>query len=95
MRPGRTRGCAHGIGVVSRVLVTGGSMGIGLAVAQALAAQGDELVLVARGADALEAAVASLPGDGHEWHAFDVSRRGRLERRSARRAARARLRGRA
>jgi NAD(P)-dependent dehydrogenase (short-subunit alcohol dehydrogenase family) len=48
-------------------------MGIGLAVAQALAARGDELILVARGADALEQAVASLPGSGHEWHAFDVS----------------------
>ena len=58
---------------MSRVLVTGGSMGIGLAVAQALAAQGDELILVARGADALETAAASLPGSGHAWHAFDVS----------------------
>jgi 3-oxoacyl-[acyl-carrier protein] reductase len=48
-------------------------MGIGLAVAQALAAQGDRLVLVARGAEALEQAAASLPGEGHEWHAFDVS----------------------
>jgi NAD(P)-dependent dehydrogenase (short-subunit alcohol dehydrogenase family) len=56
-----------------RVLVTGGSMGIGLAVAQALAAQGDQLVLVARGADGLERAVATLPGNGHGWHAFDVS----------------------
>jgi NAD(P)-dependent dehydrogenase (short-subunit alcohol dehydrogenase family) len=58
---------------VTRVLVTGGSHGIGLAVARDLAAQNVELVLVARGAEALEQAFASLPGEGHTWHAFDVS----------------------
>lgn len=58
---------------MSRVLITGGSMGIGLAVAHALAAQGDELLLVARGVENLERATASLPGRGHEWRAFDVS----------------------
>lgn len=58
---------------MKRVLVTGGSMGIGLAVAQALAAEGYELVLVARGAEALETAVASLGAGRHSWHAFDVS----------------------
>jgi 3-oxoacyl-[acyl-carrier protein] reductase len=58
---------------VSRVLVTGGSMGIGLAVAQTLAAQGNQLVLVARGAEALERAIDSLEGHGHTSHAFDVS----------------------
>lgn len=56
-----------------RVLVTGGSMGIGRAVAQRLAAGGAELVLVARGAAALEEATAALPGSGHSWHALDVS----------------------
>jgi 3-oxoacyl-[acyl-carrier protein] reductase len=48
-------------------------MGIGLAVAQVLAARDRRLVLVARGAEALEQAAASLSGQGHEWHAFDVS----------------------
>jgi 3-oxoacyl-[acyl-carrier protein] reductase len=48
-------------------------MGIGLAVAQSLAANGWELVLVARGQEALDAALASLPGQGHSAHAFDVS----------------------
>jgi NAD(P)-dependent dehydrogenase (short-subunit alcohol dehydrogenase family) len=48
-------------------------MGIGLAVAQSLAAKGWELVLVARGREALDAALASLPGEGHSAHAFDVS----------------------
>jgi 3-oxoacyl-[acyl-carrier protein] reductase len=47
-------------------------MGIGLAVARTLASRGDQLVLVARGEDALREAALSLPGDGHRWHAFDV-----------------------
>jgi 3-oxoacyl-[acyl-carrier protein] reductase len=55
------------------VLVTGGSMGIGLAVAQTLAERGDELVLVARGSDALRSAVEMLAGSGHSWQALDVS----------------------
>jgi NAD(P)-dependent dehydrogenase (short-subunit alcohol dehydrogenase family) len=58
---------------MKRVLVTGGSMGIGLAVAQTLAAEGHELVLVARGTEALQTAVASLGAGRHSWHAFDVS----------------------
>jgi NAD(P)-dependent dehydrogenase (short-subunit alcohol dehydrogenase family) len=48
-------------------------MGIGLAVAQTLAARGEELILVARGEGSLQDAVATLPGTGHSYHAFDVS----------------------
>ena len=55
------------------VLVTGGSMGIGWAVAEELAADGARLILVARGAEALEAALAALPGAGHVGHALDVT----------------------
>jgi NAD(P)-dependent dehydrogenase (short-subunit alcohol dehydrogenase family) len=58
---------------VKRVLVTGGSLGIGKAVAEKLAADGDRLVLVARGREALEETVATLPGTGHEVYALDVS----------------------
>lgn len=48
-------------------------MGIGLAVAQALASRHIEVVLVARGAEALQQALSSLKGAGHSFHAFDVS----------------------
>jgi NAD(P)-dependent dehydrogenase (short-subunit alcohol dehydrogenase family) len=47
-------------------------MGIGLAVAQLLAARGVELVLVARNEEPLVRAVESLESTGHTWHAFDV-----------------------
>ena len=56
-----------------RVLVTGGSMGIGLTIARALAANGVEVMLVARGAEALKIAAESLPEGRHTWHALDVS----------------------
>lgn len=52
------------LGIEGRVaIVTGASRGIGKAVATALGAAGCRLVLSARGADALEAAAASMPGD--------------------------------
>jgi NAD(P)-dependent dehydrogenase (short-subunit alcohol dehydrogenase family) len=43
-----------------RALVTGGSRGIGLAVARTLAAEGADVALVARGAEALRAAASEL-----------------------------------
>jgi NAD(P)-dependent dehydrogenase (short-subunit alcohol dehydrogenase family) len=55
------------------VVVTGGSRGLGLESARALAQRGARLVLVARAAAALDDATASLPGSGHRRLAFDVS----------------------
>jgi 3-oxoacyl-[acyl-carrier protein] reductase len=48
----------------SRALITGGSRGIGLAVADALAAEGAAVAIVARNADGLAAAARKLAGHG-------------------------------
>ncbi|MEV4099439.1 SDR family oxidoreductase [Nonomuraea sp. NPDC049649] len=47
-----------------RALVTGGSSGIGYAIAEALGRAGAEVVIVARGQDALDRAAARLRGHG-------------------------------
>jgi NAD(P)-dependent dehydrogenase (short-subunit alcohol dehydrogenase family) len=56
-----------------RALVTGGSKGIGRAVAGALADLGWQVVLAARHEDALLRAVGELPGQGHEALVLDVA----------------------
>lgn len=57
-------------------VVTGGSRGIGLAIAQRLAEAGCDVLLVSRKPDGLEAAAASLAGlDGQvSWEAAHVAR---------------------
>lgn len=55
------------------VLVTGGSRGIGRAIAVALASRGWRVILVAREEQALARACRELPGDGHRAVALDVS----------------------
>jgi 3-oxoacyl-[acyl-carrier protein] reductase len=61
------------------VLVTGGSRGIGLAIAQACGREGAKLILVARDKTALRAAAKRIPG-GAMTIAADVSRPAQVER---------------
>jgi 3-oxoacyl-[acyl-carrier protein] reductase len=58
--------------MAGRVLVTGGSMGIGAACARRLASDGWRVVVAARGREEIEATVASLDGEGHESLVLDV-----------------------
>jgi short-subunit dehydrogenase len=58
---------------MKKILITGGSEGIGLAVAQALVADGNVVTLVARNPEKLQAALRSLPGSGHSSLAADLS----------------------
>jgi NAD(P)-dependent dehydrogenase (short-subunit alcohol dehydrogenase family) len=57
------------------VLVTGGSKGIGLACAEAFAAEDARVAIAARGEEALRAAAAELGARGHpvEWLAADLA----------------------
>ncbi len=54
------------------MLITGGSRGIGRAIAVMLAERGWRVTLLARGEHALEQARRELPGDGHAVFALDV-----------------------
>ncbi len=56
-----------------RAVITGGSRGIGKAVALALSGLGWKVLLLARDIDALEATRGELVGEGHETFALDVS----------------------
>jgi NAD(P)-dependent dehydrogenase (short-subunit alcohol dehydrogenase family) len=63
-------------------VVTGGSSGIGAAMARAMARAGARVVLIARGADGLAAAVGELRAAGAQadWVAADLGDRADLER---------------
>lgn len=54
-------------------LVTGGSRGIGLAIARALAEEGAQVAVVARGEEGARDAAAGLPGSGHHGYGCDVA----------------------
>ena len=54
-------------------LVTGGSRGIGLVIAQELGRAGAKVAVVGRNGEAAESAAASLEGSGHRGYGCDVS----------------------
>lgn len=54
-------------------LVTGGSRGIGRAIAEHLAAAGARVAVVARSGERARAAAAELPGSAHEGYGCDVA----------------------
>jgi NAD(P)-dependent dehydrogenase (short-subunit alcohol dehydrogenase family) len=56
-----------------RILVTGGSRGIGREIARLLAARGAAVVVVARSAADVERTAEELPGEGHRHLSLDVS----------------------
>jgi 3-oxoacyl-[acyl-carrier protein] reductase len=60
-------------------LVTGGSRGIGLAIARELAGAGARVAVVGRDGERARAAAASLPGTGHRGFACDVTDRAQVE----------------
>jgi 3-oxoacyl-[acyl-carrier protein] reductase len=56
-----------------RILVTGGSLGIGLEVSRELARRGARVSVAARGVEAIAGAIEALKGSGHEGFSIDVS----------------------
>ncbi len=60
------------------VVITGGSHGIGHAMAKAFAGNGDQVVIIGRGEEALRAAAQSM-GANCSWQRADVSRRDQVE----------------
>ncbi len=60
-------------------LLTGATGGLGRAIAEALAERGANLLLSARGAEALEAQAAALPGEGHRVLPADLAEPGAAE----------------
>jgi NAD(P)-dependent dehydrogenase (short-subunit alcohol dehydrogenase family) len=56
-----------------RVLVTGGSKGIGRAICEVLAEAQASVIVAARGADEIDATIASLPGGAHRGLRLDVA----------------------
>ncbi len=63
----------------TRILITGGARGLGLAMAQELAAAGARIGLIDRDSDGLAKALAALPGNGHQACVADVADEAQVE----------------
>jgi 3-oxoacyl-[acyl-carrier protein] reductase len=65
-----------------RILITGGSMGLGFATAKACVEQGGKVILVARGKQSLKEAARKLnrAGESAVWRAADVGRESEVAR---------------
>jgi len=61
------------------ILITGASSGIGAAASNLCAQLGSKVVLVARDEEKLEKTTAGLPGEGHRWYSFDLTRVDEIE----------------
>jgi short-subunit dehydrogenase len=62
-----------------KILITGASDGIGLQIAKLFAAKNDQVTLVARSREKLEAALQSLPGKGHQVIVADLSKKDNVD----------------
>lgn len=56
-----------------RILITGGSSGIGRQIAIDVATMGASVTIIARSKDKLAAVVAALPGQGHQYFSVDLT----------------------
>jgi short-subunit dehydrogenase len=65
---------------MKKILITGASEGIGLALAKQLASEGNLVTLVARHKEKLENALQGLPGDGHSCITADLSKKEEVHR---------------
>ena len=63
-----------------RVLITGGSEGIGFETAKVLARKGNQIMLIARSKEKLEAATNQLEGNGHSNMEADLTTKDDLEK---------------
>lgn len=62
-----------------RILVTGASSGIGKTVARFVAAEGGQVILVARNRERLEDSLRSLTGEGHKMISCDLRNREEIQ----------------
>jgi short-subunit dehydrogenase len=60
---------------MKKIIITGGSDGIGLELAKLLAQKGNQLLLVVRNKEKLEKAIETLPGKEHRFRVSDLSKK--------------------